>query len=84
MSLKTKAVRENKAKMENIRRDLANIGSGTAVLEGLEQQLSSSVSVGGRGATAQHCCEEVGVEQQLSRDVNEGGRGGGRGATVQR
>ena len=61
MSLKTKAVRENKTKMENIRRELAKIVSGTAELEGLEQQLSSAVSeggrAGGRGAIAQQCCE---------------------------
>ncbi len=45
VSMKTKTIQSNNDKMETIHRDLANIGSGAAVLEGVEEQLKNAVSL---------------------------------------
>ena len=44
VSMKTRTAKTNRDKMEDIRKELADIGSGAAILDGVEEQLANAVS----------------------------------------
>ena len=49
VEMKNKTARESRLHMVEITKQLANIGSGAAALEGVEQELSDAVSMGEGG-----------------------------------
>ncbi len=48
IKMKSKTIRESRATVASISKEMAAIGSGAAALEGVEQELARAVSVRGR------------------------------------